>query len=38
MLSHYLAMHDSGIIENHKFEVPQFNEMKKSRQLIAFRP
>jgi MoaA/NifB/PqqE/SkfB family radical SAM enzyme len=32
----YSAKHDWGVIENHKFEVPQLNEMKKSCQTHCF--
>jgi MoaA/NifB/PqqE/SkfB family radical SAM enzyme len=32
----YSATHDWGVIENHKFEVPQLNEMKKSCQTHCF--
>jgi MoaA/NifB/PqqE/SkfB family radical SAM enzyme len=32
----YSATHDWGIIENHKFEVAQLNEMKKSCQTHCF--
>ena len=32
----YSATHDWGTIENHKFEVPQLNEMKKSCQTHCF--
>ncbi|MGB8866747.1 MAG: hypothetical protein WCC71_21870, partial [Candidatus Sulfotelmatobacter sp.] len=28
----YSATHDWGVIENHKFDVPQLNETKKSCQ------
>ena len=30
------ATHDWRVIENHKFEVPQLNEMKKSCQTHCF--
>src|SRR5579862_1283888 len=32
----YSAKHDWGVIEDHKFEVPQLNEMKKSCQTHCF--
>src|SRR5438094_9797181 len=32
----YSATHDWGTIENHKLEVPQLNEMKKSCQTHCF--
>jgi hypothetical protein len=32
----YSATHDWGTIENHKFEVSQLNEMKKSCQTHCF--
>jgi MoaA/NifB/PqqE/SkfB family radical SAM enzyme len=32
----YSASHDWGTIENHRFEVPQLNEMKKSCQTHCF--
>ena len=32
----YSAAHDWGVIENHKFDVPQLNEMKKSCQTDCF--
>ena len=32
----YSATHDWGTIKNHKFEVPQLDEMKKSCQTHCF--
>jgi len=32
----YSATHDWGVIENHKFEVPQLNQMKQSCQTHCF--